>query len=489
MLSRLRISQKGILLVLVPIVFEALFIGVLVFLLRNAEYENWREAHYKAIDSEVNRLDTLVYKSIALLAAYGISNSSNSLKRFDENIESVVDSVRSLKSLLLTDQEDSKALVQLQESSNKLLALLKRARQVLGSTDSSISRVSQVQFFGELKRSLNELTEGSQQIISEQTFKGLAQTVQEERARRMVLVAIAIGIVGHIIITILLAIFFTREITSKLKVIEGNTVLYRQRKPLREPLTGSDELTGLDQTFHQMVAELDAAAQRKSEILNMVSHDLRTPVASLSFMLGLMADGGTGELPELAQNKVKRGYEISRMMIKLINDLLDYEKMTAGKIDIEPSKVDLATIFSQAIEATKPVADAAGITLQVSCSNIGVWADEARIVQVVVNLLANAVRFSSQGSTVQLTGEQQEADALIKVKDNGAGIAPEYHEKIFERYKQAPGPASTKEKGTGLGLMICQQFVELHGGKIGVESQLGKGSTFWFTLPLAQEKI
>src|SRR5262249_24512824 len=123
MLSRL-ISQKGILLVCVPCAFQMLFIGALVILLRNAEYENWREAHYKATIAEANRMDMLVYESVALLASYGVTNSKSSLTEFDTTINSVVDSVRTLKSMVLQDSKDGQELAALEYSSNKLLSLL-----------------------------------------------------------------------------------------------------------------------------------------------------------------------------------------------------------------------------------------------------------------------------------------------------------------------------------------------------------------------------
>lgn len=484
MLSRFKISQKGILLVCVPIAFEMLFIGALIILLRNAEYENWREAHYKAVIAEANRLDMLVYQSVALLASYGVTNSQSSLTEFDTTLNGIVDSNRSLKTLVLQESKDGQELAALEYSSNKLLSLLRRAKQLLCSFDPSTSNISRMQLLVDLKRNLNELLEASQKLMSQQTEKGMERAIQQERARQCVLIGIAIGIIGNIAITIILAMFFMREITSRLKVIEENTVLYRNQKPLKSPLSGEDELATLDKTFRQMVGDLDAAAQRKSEILSMVSHDLRTPVASLGFMLGLMSEGGAGELPPLAREKVKRGYEIARMMIKLINDLLDFEKMTSGKIDLEPKEIPISAVAERAIAATMPIAEAAGVVINSTCSNLTVWADESRITQVIVNLLTNAIKYSPGGAAVTLTVEQQGAEALIKVKDAGKGIPLAYQEKIFERYKQVPDSTERKNKGSGLGLMICKQFVELHGGRIGVQSNAGQGSTFWFTLPL-----
>lgn len=229
----------------------------------------------------------------------------------------------------------------------------------------------------------------------------------------------------------------------------------------------------------------------KDEFISVVSHELRTPLTSISAALDLLAEGVLQNQPEEAQQMLSIAANNTDRLVRLINDILDIERIESGKIVMTPQTCNAADLLHQSVEAIQDMTDKAGITLSVSPQSVPLWVDPDRIVQVLTNLLSNAVKFSPVGSTVYLnaTLESGKVPPQIRfmVKDQGRGIPADKLESIFERFQQVDASDSRQKGGTGLGLAICRSILEQHNGQIWAESVLGEGSTFYFTLPLAAE--
>lgn len=234
------------------------------------------------------------------------------------------------------------------------------------------------------------------------------------------------------------------------------------------------------------ITERKRIEQLKQQFVAMVSHDLRTPLCGVQGFLELIADGDSGLSPEgkksarLAQGSIDR-------LIKLVNELLDLEKMESGTISLNLERATLEDIFSEAIQSTQTFADQAKVKLDATLSPQVVRVDRGRMVQVLVNLLTNAVKFSPPESTVRLFAKSSERSVQICVEDKGRGIPESDVENIFERFHQVEQSDGSRSAGVGLGLAICKAIVEQHGGKLTVESRLGSGSTFSVTLPVLAE--
>jgi PAS domain S-box-containing protein len=230
----------------------------------------------------------------------------------------------------------------------------------------------------------------------------------------------------------------------------------------------------------------------KDEFISVVSHELRTPLTSISAALDLLAAGVLQNQPEAAQQMLSIAANNTERLVRLINDILDIERIESGKIVMTKQACNAADLMHQSVEAIQDMAEKAGISLSVSPLSVQLWADPDRIVQVLTNLLSNAVKFSPSGSTVWLSAElQTETNYLptsfvrFTVKDQGRGIPADKLESIFERFQQVDASDSRQKGGTGLGLAICRSILDQHDGQIWTESVLGQGSTFYFTLPLS----
>jgi PAS domain S-box-containing protein len=245
------------------------------------------------------------------------------------------------------------------------------------------------------------------------------------------------------------------------------------------------------------ISDRTAIERMKDEFISTVSHELRTPLTSLRGSLGLLLTGKMGALTDKGHRMLEIAVNNSDRLIRLINDILDLERLESDKFTLHQQSCNAADLLRQVTEMLQPMAERAGVTL--CCSSISVYinVDPDRLIQVFTNLISNAIKFSAAGSPVWLTAETyvlpgakdssaQPPMLLISVKDQGRGIPPEKLESIFERFQQVDASDSRQKGGTGLGLAICRSIVRQHGGKIWVESGLGKGSCFYLTLPVAE---
>ena len=234
--------------------------------------------------------------------------------------------------------------------------------------------------------------------------------------------------------------------------------------------------------------QLEIANQHKSEFLANMSHELRTPLNAIIGFSEVLLERLFGELNEKQDDYLKDIHSSGRHLLQLINDILDLSKVEAGRMELEVSAFDVGTALSNAMTLVRERAQRHGIMLgqQVDPKLHELYADERKFKQILLNLLSNAVKFTPDGGRIDVSARSEESSVVIAVHDTGIGIAPEDQEAVFEEFRQVGRNYTNKQEGTGLGLALTRKFVELHGGRIWLESELGKGSTFTFTIPIRQ---
>ena len=231
--------------------------------------------------------------------------------------------------------------------------------------------------------------------------------------------------------------------------------------------------------------QLEVASQHKSEFLANMSHELRTPLNAIIGFSEVLSERMFGELNEKQEEYSKDIHASGQHLLSLINDILDLSKIEAGRMELELSDFHLPTALDSALTLVRERAGRRGIALQMNVDGrLGqIQADERKVRQVVLNLLSNAIKFTPEGGRIEVSATPKDGLIEVSVSDTGVGIAPEDQEAVFEEFRQV-GTADKKVEGTGLGLTLCRKFVELHGGRIWVKSQVGAGSTFTFTIPV-----
>ena len=238
------------------------------------------------------------------------------------------------------------------------------------------------------------------------------------------------------------------------------------------------------------ITERKRIEQLKKDFVAMVSHDLRTPLTSIKMVMEMLHGGYLGDLPESATKAIIKEVKNVDYLIALINQLLEIEKLETGNIQLDKEEFCVDDVFSQVKQSLSVLAERAAISLELGNRlDLVVDADKQRVTQVVINLVSNAIKFSPKKSTITMkSATVDDGKVRISVIDQGRGIPSHAIDKVFDRFSQVERDDEKVKGGSGLGLAICKAIIEAHGGEIGVESEEGKGSTFWFTLPVEDEE-
>lgn len=234
------------------------------------------------------------------------------------------------------------------------------------------------------------------------------------------------------------------------------------------------------------LSEQRAIEKMKDEFVSVVSHELRTPLTSIKGALGLLAGGVTGVLPPKAAEMAQVALSNADRLSRLVDDILDLQRIESGRITMEKQLCNVADLMKESAESVRVVAEGEGVTIAPVPLSAPIRVDPGRIVQALVNLLGNAIKFSQRGGRVEFGAERTGSSVVFSVKDEGRGIPRDKLESIFERFEQVDASDAREKGGTGLGLAIVRSIVQQHGGRVWAESELGRGSTFYVQLPLQE---
>jgi signal transduction histidine kinase len=244
------------------------------------------------------------------------------------------------------------------------------------------------------------------------------------------------------------------------------------------------------QMIKRQAEELDRLNKLQADFAAMMAHDLRGPLTTVVPTAAMLEDGLFGPVSEEQKKWLKKIQTSCLQLVEIVNDFLDLSKIEAGQIHLFKEMVDLRDIIRHNLETYLPMADAKNVALRARLAPDlpELQVDPRRIDQVLSNLISNAVKFTPAGGEIEVGAKRDDHRIQIWVKDNGLGIAASDLESLFEKYKQTQTGRESRQKGTGLGLLICKKLVEAHNGSIGVQSEPGKGSTFMLTLPRSDQE-
>lgn len=295
------------------------------------------------------------------------------------------------------------------------------------------------------------------------------------------------------------------------KTLLGHMVTYEQELVLQDGAVHALNVTYIPHTDEQEknvvkgffalsndITDRKAIETMKDEFISVVSHELRTPLTSIHSSLKILATGKLGSFSVRGKRMLKIADEQTERLVRLVNNVLDLQSIQSGKVKMSKRACSATELMLEACQTMQTMAQEHGVKVFTKNVSFLVWADRDYIIQTLTNLLSNAIKFSPSGSNVWLSAQVNSASedsnkqnstqyVSFQVRDQGQGIPQNQLENIFERFEQVDSSDSRKKGGTGLGLAICRQIIEEHDGKIWAESILGKGSTFYFTLPLVDK--
>jgi signal transduction histidine kinase len=303
---------------------------------------------------------------------------------------------------------------------------------------------------------------------------------------------------GSIALALILGFVLSRSVIGPIQRVESRVAAIASGDfSGRVDIANRDELGALGANVNHMndelgrlYRELETVSRHKTEFLANMSHELRTPLNAIIGFSDVLHEQMFGELNEQQLGYVQDVLDAGHHLLSLINDILDLSKVEAGRMELEIADVSLPEVMQSGLTMNAERATRSGIALGMSVDpeEIVISADERKVRQVVFNLLSNAVKFTPAGGRVDISAQLRDGFVEVAVTDTGSGIAVDDQELIFEEFQQARGAAGTRQEGTGLGLPLSRKFIELHGGRLWVESTPGHGSTFRFTLPAERKR-
>ncbi|HNB23465.1 MAG TPA: HAMP domain-containing sensor histidine kinase [Candidatus Melainabacteria bacterium] len=483
---RLNLKQKGLIIVAIPLIFEGLFVLTLYLMLEDAENKVEKETKSRIVLQDVNNISRSIMDSASNLVTWNFTHRRDELQKFDNTMLGIADSIDNLKAMSEDDPVRRAHAKKLEYHGKATMKNLMSHREKMVGDSSRVYTPNFQQFRRDFSADFDPFLKEAQILANEeeQVQKQVPQAVEERKTRlRLLLLA---GFAMNVIAAIAVALYFNRDISSRLMVLIENSRRMAIGKELLKGIGGKDEVAQLDRTFHEMANSLRQAEATKREFVQMISHDLRTPLTAILGTFELLSSGAYGKLSDRGQSRVVDAERESERLIGMINELLDIDKLESGNMQLLCSDVELQPILRRAKDAVSVIADKRKLRLDVTQDNHNLHVDEDRVVQVLINLLGNAVKYSPEGGEIKVCASVDKQFVRIDVIDQGPGIPKKDKKLIFERFRQIEGEEYKRSGSSGLGLAICKALVEGHGGMIAVDSEIGKGSRFWFTLPLAK---
>lgn len=479
--SNLKMAYKGVILVSVPLILGLIFILALFLLLVHTEEEAQREAHSRRVASLANNFSRGVIDSAYSISGYILTRSEPLGKRYDETVAKLPQQIQELADEVKDSREQSETVDHMRMFLDRALKLLNTLRH---SSDEGTDPRSVMYILGvraHLNALLKEFIAEEHKLVSAEA--GAPDLMSSAKVRGNLKRILILGILLNIAMSLLLALYFSRTITGRLNVLVENTSRLLKKEKLLPTLQGNDEIAQLDAVFHQMATSLEEVQRLKQDFVNMISHDLKTPLTSIVGNLALVSADAFGPLSERGKHIVSTSEKQAARLVNLINDLLLLEKIEAGGFELHLTRSELSEIISDSIEAVSQAATDHSIVIEAPKTEAQIEVDAMRLEQVLINLLSNAIKFSPDHAVIKILVDETPQFLEVKVVDQGRGIPAVHRQDIFEKFKQIEPSDSREKGGTGLGLPICKLIIEKHDGTIGVESAEEKGSTFWFRIP------
>lgn len=319
---------------------------------------------------------------------------------------------------------------------------------------------------------------------------------RQQEMRDQIRVTLLFGLMLKVLIVLVLAAWMKKHLFGRLNTIMDNAKRIGMEMPLLARVPIQDEIGELDSVLHLVSNVLAEGREKerqtekiKEEFYAMVTHDLRAPLTGVVAAVSLVREGHKGEISYDAKKTLELANVNIMRVSQLVDDFLDLRKLDAKSFELEFRNFQAEDLINECVESMTPHAQTKGINIIVEAGSVNVKADRFNLSRVIMNLITNAITHSPRNGeiTVKLSTIENEKHIRVGIGDQGPGIPAGQKEYVFQSFKQLPGQPG--QQGTGLGLAISKLIVEQHGGKIGVEDNQPKGSTFWFTIPVAPDSV
>ncbi|MBX9670068.1 MAG: HAMP domain-containing histidine kinase [Candidatus Obscuribacterales bacterium] len=480
-----KLMRQGLVVIILPLVLEVVFMCLLAYFLIMAQFEIEEKIQSKKIVATATSIVARVIDSQLISMMYNAQKIPLLDVRFNKDKELSLQATAELQSLCADSQPRVELAEQIAQSVEATYRRLGRVFKEEVEDNAPLSSFTSTA--AQTQKTYAQMTQvfstTDRLLAREQQLQSELQG-RERYFKNNVREAIIWGVILNVLVTIILAIYFAKNITRRLAVVLKNTERLQSRQPLDKAIGGDDELSHLDSVFHATADDLTEVDRQRKHLVSLVKEELSEPLRQVQYSLHNLSHGVYGKLSEKAETRLTLAARDTDRIVRLIDDLLSIETMEGGAFDLNVQQTSSSELIESAIGSIKDMADRYDVRIEVLDPVVTFSADKDRVIQVIINFLSNAIKFSPKQAKIRVEVIRSEQVVEFRIIDQGRGIPKDKLEQIFEPFQQVETKDQTDRGGTGLGLPISKTIVEQHGGTIGVESRLGEGSTFWFCIPL-----
>lgn len=476
----LSVAQLGIVLISALVFIECVFIGLLMWQVYKAEGEAKRQTQQREILFHSQALCNAMFSVHEGIQAWVSKPERSNQIPIDDALSAMSSELKYLISMYSHSERDHDEVAIIYQ-------------KVLNTTDIIHTGVDRAYAAPEADRDewaaqVRREVAGAKQEILTRSIEFLRRqvqifsrmSIQDHGLAQNLMPVIWIGMGTNLVVAILLALFYATRITSRLSVMSTNSHRLQSGQSLLPVVSGNDEIADLDRAFHKMAAQMEIDERMRRTYVLTFQHELGQPLAALQARLKEMA----AYSEQLSPQANKAITTATRNVTRLTGIIDDLVRADDAQLELRLANASAADMIERSVESVKAMSDQYQIVIVQDAEAANLYADSDRLTQVLINFLSNAIKFSPKGSQVTVSAKQKDATVEFSVIDQGRGIPADKVGALFEKFKQVEAADGNRGTGTGLGLSICKDIVELHGGKIGVDSEEGKGSRFWFSLPV-----
>jgi len=472
------IFAKGLILISVPLLVELAF-GTGMFALQKY-YDTKLNKERIALETNFHLNELFIVCTEVLLMKGYYCLYGGEKPPIEEKIHRLKDVYSILKKVVANNAEQTANLERINENTFKAMDRAEQLRPIVGSQESAMGKrallLSDLEIFQDTYHLVDAIAPEIHKFEKPEFLRKATAVEEVEKSTRLVNTIIVGSFAGSLLVAVLLFVYFIRSINRGVNVMVENTGRFERGEDLIPSAGGEDELARVDAAFHGMADEIKEAQRTKQAVLAMISHDLRSPLTSVLGYFSMLNQGVFGDPPPAAVAASEVREKEIENLIRQISDLLDLEKIEAGKLSIRPRTLSAKKVIDQSIHAVFMAADEQGVTVNGTNTAVEIYADPDRIVQALTNLITTAVRMSPSGSEVDASVGQENGTVEIRVTSPSAVVPPDELHEMFDRYHQTEGRLR-------LSLPLSKEIIKLHGGTIGVNAEQQRGCTFWMRLP------
>ncbi|HIA52184.1 MAG TPA: HAMP domain-containing histidine kinase [Candidatus Melainabacteria bacterium] len=487
---RFPLATKGLVLVALPIAMELLCLSWLWHVVMDANAEARKQANARDIAAETGHILLLFFQLGSQVLIYRAEGSAGELKVYNRLKETMKQSTTKLTALSADLSSEEKTRVnQIEERMDRSVALVGSYIKEMTSPSHHPGSFNVAAFRKQLMDQVLPLADDAKYFNDVGKANDLYGQWTKRASNQRHLLLIVSLVLPNILMAIVLATFYTKSVRNRIRRIDSNVNRFLDGRMLDRSMPAEDEISELDEAFHRMTEKLIAADLEMRDYYESMQKNLAEPLRALREVL-FASSQTASPLTESGRAKVLKSVGTTDRLISLIEELGKIDAIAGGGVHgatamkVELSGCQLEEIVSSAIASVAEFAAKKDISVAANVSDTtSLQADSHRLIQVLVNLLSNAIKFSPSGSAIEVTTMTSNKFVEVHVKDQGPGIPVAEQDRLFRRFEQIESITSRDIKGSGLGLSICRDIVVAHGGEIGVRSEPGKGSVFWFRIP------